>query len=1413
MPSVATPRVSPEPDIMQNIEAASPAPSPSRSTSAPPSNSPSRVTNNTPSSARSVKSPTKGKARRKVSVEDALATSTAVQRLVEYFVVVSSQPRWETSSSRLQTPDMKGRKKQNSTGEISNGDDIKTETKAPPKNNNSNKPVETPHRNKRSSSLIDAESLLSPEPLHPPTTKKKIPLGSRFRFRTRENTKDNTDRAGGDDGDEKKEIDGVEPGDSDEAAPPTPRSEWTRDERGSGENIHMPVNDCQHSFQPVITARFPLMDHSDNPLNPMITQFCYPSGEVIVPSRVYELPRVHHFVLTNDKGRKVYGTCLTMFEEYHASEEGPWITRDQIHSEDSVRDIEVTVSEGRTVLYIPKVLCLLSTWPYLTAMREWLAQFYRLASSTNIMQTPIERYVLNICMEIPAPPPGAYEVQVSILNSTIRFWAPPAKLPIAYVALPYQTLFDCLDVENILLLWNALIMEHKILLVSSQYSILTVCSEILVSLLFPMRWCHLYVPLLPRFICPMLDAPVPYLCGVVRENWLYAQQFVSHETIIVDLDRNTVATGEMTPDFVPPPIRKWTKLKAAVDVTAGHLFWKTRGMEEEYNNLMHGRRINLRRNLANLQKQGSPIWKEKLLCYDHAFNLAYTPTSPNLLNDSSSADQQSQWDRVQEAFLRFFVALMKDYRRFLTPPDGNEPGVFNKEDFIASQKPENQPFLAELCETQQFEDYVTKRLYSPGEPDVIFFDQSIDAKLNRSRLKLRKVDTPFLQSAKAHKVLKKVNAVEPSTEDLPLRENGTPYVYTSWPETFDCSLFCEPRPIPRMIAAEFDRQSVLVSRLRLLKYEPCEGVDPEGAVTEDNAAGFLAADYDTSPEIAAFTVFFFTYATLIGRDWQEFQKKRKELALEHPAYGTPIVDVHQNITSPSNDSSETGIKEKESDQEGVVELSGGSEVVSAQCHDDCYVAVCDDCTNPTVGSTLPYTSPFPTKLYSDFKNFSILPSSMMKSNVSDEAKKRPEFVTPNRSDSLVDHYDDTYAEYEEARAVASAQLDLGFATLTTMSSLRKLAPDADAYKSLMGACGRCGDTQRALELIETMKTDGLVDGEVLSWFVSAFGNKDDSAVGGRQLSPANRDNLKTPHRHEGDAYYKYLEKKLDLLEQSRNMHGSASCLEGLLSSDDESSSVFSADSSVSSHASAPVQSASFMVGQAIGRESPAESCEMLFNTLESVHLSEIICRVTDSLYLTLQDWFTPHKKPKPLKKKKSKRKRRKSSIKIGMPVSDAVAKQIVLAENLLDFLYPSLSIDLNGDCCPQCSAELSEGDIVQGWVPCAFSDYTTSCPQCKHRFVPRFAVTNLAPDFQGSQGLGTPLYCEYLSPWVLRKELDAVAKGDSGIEAMIMPEWRSGIDIHSTLWWNMVVLCRKYRLPFTYLLQGSFQNRLISPTP
>jgi hypothetical protein len=302
--------------------------------------------------------------------------------------------------------------------------------------------------------------------------------------------------------------------------PPKPRETWNRDE-GLEENIRMPGTESEsgvdyiHSFAPKVTARCPQEDYSDNPMNPMVTQFCFPEGDMVYPTTEYAMPCVHHFVMTNDRGRKVYGTCLTIYEEYHPPENSPWRQGPETLHSTTVGEtgIEVSVNSQDNQLYIPRCLCILSIWPYVTAFREYLAQLYRLATSTDCMKAPIERYVMNLCMEIPAPPPGAFEVKMSILDSVIRFWSPPAKLPIAYVALPYQTLFDCLDIKNILHLWYCLTMERKVLLVSSQSSILTVCSEILCSLLYPMKWSHLYVPLLPKFLCPILDAPGTFLIG------------------------------------------------------------------------------------------------------------------------------------------------------------------------------------------------------------------------------------------------------------------------------------------------------------------------------------------------------------------------------------------------------------------------------------------------------------------------------------------------------------------------------------------------------------------------------------------------------------------------------------------------------------------------------------------------------------------------------------------------------------------------------------------------------------------------------------------------------------------------------------------------------------------------------------
>lgn len=921
-------------------------------------------------------------------------------------------------------------------------------------------------------------------------------------------------------------------------------------------------------------------------------------------------------------------------------------------------------------------------------------------------------------------------------------------------------------------------MERKVVLLSSQYSILTVCAEILCSLLFPMRWSHLYVPLLPRMLCPMLDAPVPYICGVVRETWMHAQGFVSGDTVVVDLDRNRVTMGELFPPLPAFPQKKYNKLKTTLTETVGHVFWRARGLEKEYRAMMNKKPH--KRNIDKLrqQRQGSG-WTEKLAGLDHAFNLAYTPDSPNLLNDTLPANERNMWDRVQEAYLRFFVALLKDYRKYLHIPksnnndpakgQGNSPPPppppatpnrpsFDRIGFLASQKSDRAEFLVELCMTQHFDDFLTRRMYSPGEPELVWFDESIEAKKNRSKLKFRKVDTPFLQSAKVHKELKKIQAIEPNEEGLKEYDHAAVlkhYVYKKWPDHFDPALFSEPRPIPKMIVAEFDRQSVLVGKLRASFVE--DEVD-DG----DEILDFYGGDYDPSPEVASFTVFFFVYSSLVGRDWQNYQKRRR--LLEGSETGNSIEKL-PIATIERRDATEQEIETLLPDMD-----SANDRVAMDGCLRDISMGLCDTCPEESLTvlkSAIVLCGDGAQDIY----------QAMFEKTACQVAElKAKEEIKLNQLDR-----EDVIVEYEEAREVASAQLDLAFEVLSTMA-LRQLSADSDAYLSLMEACGRCGDTQRALSLIDLMRHDGFVaDSEVLSCFVSAFAH---DGAGGIDIGATVSASPAAPVNEVGntDAYSDFLKKKLVAAKEANknplqlpdlHLFKSGDCT---IMPEDETAdmvSEYSGSSASDSQGKAPTGTAA------------------------------------------LFDWFTNHYDPSGAGRKKQRRRtRRKSQVTEleSLKATEMVLRQLNLGESLLDYLYPDLIIDTDSDSCPHCSHVLSESDVIAGWSPCAFQNFTTACPKCQHRFVPRFSVSSSSHDFVGSQGPHTPLYCEFLSPWVVRKELQHVIRGGVGIIGMLEPSWRNGADIQATLFWNLMVLCRRYRLPFTFLLQGSFKNsRLILP--
>lgn len=100
---------------------------------------------------------------------------------------------------------------------------------------------------------------------------------------------------------------------------------------------------------------------------------------------------------------------------------------------------------------------------------------------------------------------------------------------------------------------------------------------------------------------------------------------------------------------------------------------------------------------------------------------------------------------IRTAFLQFFLSVLKNYRTY------SEEDEFQAQEFVASLSlPDDEAqFVLNLISTQMFEGFLADRRECPDDSEILFFDESIDAKYNKSKkamLTRAKVDTPFLNN-------------------------------------------------------------------------------------------------------------------------------------------------------------------------------------------------------------------------------------------------------------------------------------------------------------------------------------------------------------------------------------------------------------------------------------------------------------------------------------------------------------------------------------------------------------------------------------------------------------------------------------------------------------------------------------------
>jgi len=195
-------------------------------------------------------------------------------------------------------------------------------------------------------------------------------------------------------------------------------------------------------------------------------------------------------------------------------------------------------------------------------------------------------------------------------------------------------------------------------------------------------------------------------------------------------------------------------------------------------------------------------------------------------------------------------------------------------------------------------------------------------------------------------------------------------------------------------------------------------------------------------------------------------------------------------------------------------------------------------------------------------------------------------------------------------------------------------------------------------------------------------------------------------------------------------------------------------------------------------------------------------------------------------------------------------EQLERSRQLLSEIFNTLEIDVDQQVCPHCQAKITFENVQRAWTN-DLNTYTIKCPHCllskknlqnpigffsktsdsvlsKIRFwkpsipekaseliqksksnggasfVARFSVsyrraTNYSEE--GSIETRIQLQCEFLSPFVLRKELDRMLNDESKEDTFCTKQFWLGNQSTSTIFWNLLMLFKKYELPFAFLLE------------
>ncbi len=104
-------------------------------------------------------------------------------------------------------------------------------------------------------------------------------------------------------------------------------------------------------------------------------------------------------------------------------------------------------------------------------------------------------------------------------------------------------LFRALGVDNIMFLLSCLLTERRLIVSSSSLERLSECIHGLMAIIYPFRWQHIFVPILPEQLLNYLGAPMPFIIGIKTYLATEMTEYPVSEVVLVDLDKNSIRSS------------------------------------------------------------------------------------------------------------------------------------------------------------------------------------------------------------------------------------------------------------------------------------------------------------------------------------------------------------------------------------------------------------------------------------------------------------------------------------------------------------------------------------------------------------------------------------------------------------------------------------------------------------------------------------------------------------------------------------------------------------------------------------------------------------------------------------------------------------------------------------------------------